>query len=167
MRAEGEGNPLETLIIEISDSDFRNLINRELFLCYRSKEKIKRRGKFLDLMKKHASAEVFLEPREDYIAEGRCAYCYKPLEIEGKIEGRVVDFRVAIDMVYFAGKDSYDISMLLSGDRHYVIPVNHVKNLGKKIVIAAFESDISPELKSVATEFLSFDSIKAEIEFKR
>lgn len=96
-----------------------------------------------------------------------CHNCGAEVLFLGKTEAGITDFNLAIDMINFAGRNAYDTAVLVSGDRHYIRPVSYVKDMKKKVVVCSFEDSISRELKSVADEFLSLDSIRTKIEITR
>ena len=61
-----------------------------------------------------------------------------------------VDVMLATDLVYFAWKDFYDVAVLVSGDGDFAYALQAVKNMGKHVEVAYFESGVSKDLLSVA-----------------
>jgi len=63
---------------------------------------------------------------------------------------RGVDIMLATDLLNFAWNDLYDVAILVSGDGDYTYALQSVKNMGKHVEVAYFESNISKELMEVA-----------------
>jgi len=61
-----------------------------------------------------------------------------------------VDVMIAIDLVKNAYEDLYDTAILVSGDGDFYPAIQAVKDLGKHVEVAAFDSNISPEAARVA-----------------
>ena len=61
-----------------------------------------------------------------------------------------VDIMLATDLLYFAWNDSYDVAVLVSGDSDFAYALQAVKNMGKHVEVAYFESGVSKDLLSVA-----------------
>jgi uncharacterized LabA/DUF88 family protein len=61
-----------------------------------------------------------------------------------------IDIMLATDLLYFAWKDFYDVAVLVSGDSDFTYAVQAVKNMGKHIEVAYFESGVSKDLLNVA-----------------
>ena len=57
---------------------------------------------------------------------------------------------VATDMLNLAWKDFYDIAVLVSGDSDFAYALQAVKNLGKHVEVAYFESVVSRDLLDIA-----------------
>lgn len=70
-----------------------------------------------------------------------------------------VDVRLALRMVEEAQRDSFDVALLLSGDRDFVEPVERMRRLGKYVVVAQFQDMISPNLARAADEVVLLDSL--------
>jgi len=109
-------------------------------------------------------AELITERGKSYRTSKRCPGCGSEVIMVGKTEAGITDFNLGIDMVYYAANDSYDVTVLISGDGHFVRPVAAVKDLRKKVVVTSFDNTINPELRALANEFLSLDSIRTRIE---
>lgn len=79
-----------------------------------------------------------------------------------------VDVMLVTDMLVGAQRNIYDTAILVSGDKDYVYTVKAIKELGKKVEVAAFEHSISKELRLSADRFISLteniDKIKRQIE---
>jgi len=61
-----------------------------------------------------------------------------------------IDIMLATDLLYFAWKDFYDVAVLVSGDSDFAYAVQAVKNMGKHVEVAYFESGVSKDLLNVA-----------------
>jgi uncharacterized LabA/DUF88 family protein len=61
-----------------------------------------------------------------------------------------IDVMIATDLLYFAWSGFYDVAILVSGDGDFAYAVQAVKNMGKHVEIAYFESGISRDLLEVA-----------------
>jgi uncharacterized LabA/DUF88 family protein len=60
-----------------------------------------------------------------------------------------VDIMLATDLVDFAWKDYYDVAVLVSGDSDFAYAVQTVKNMGKYVEVAYFESGVSKDLLNI------------------
>lgn len=65
-----------------------------------------------------------------------------------------VDVRLATDMVGFAAANLYDIAVIVSGDGDFADAVQHVKNLGKHVENAFFNTGRSRDLSGKADRFV-------------
>ena len=61
-----------------------------------------------------------------------------------------IDIMLATDLLYFAWNDFYDVAVLVSGDADFAYALQAVKNMGKHVEVAYFESGVSKDLLSVA-----------------
>jgi uncharacterized LabA/DUF88 family protein len=61
-----------------------------------------------------------------------------------------IDIMLATDLLYYAWNDCYDVAILVSGDGDFVYAIQAVKNMGKHVEVAYFESGISKDLLDVA-----------------
>ena len=61
-----------------------------------------------------------------------------------------IDVMLATDLLYFAWNDSYDEAVLVSGDADFAYAVQAVKNMGKHVEVAYFESGVSKDLLDAA-----------------
>lgn len=61
-----------------------------------------------------------------------------------------VDVMLATDLLYFAWNDFYDAAILVSGDSDFAYALQAVKNMGKHVEVAYFESGISKDLLDIA-----------------
>ena len=68
-----------------------------------------------------------------------------------------VDIMLATDLLKLGWEDSYDVAILVSGDGDFAYAVKTVKDLGKHVEVAAFESNLSWELANIADKRHFFD----------
>jgi uncharacterized LabA/DUF88 family protein len=61
-----------------------------------------------------------------------------------------IDVMIATDLLYFAWRGFYDVAILVSGDGDFAYAVQAVKNMGKHVEVAYFESGASKDLLEVA-----------------
>ncbi len=90
---------------------------------------------FLDILRKTPYLEVRLGGTK--IAQG------VPVE-------KGIDIMLSIDLLYFAWNNFYDVAVLVSGDADFAYALQAVKNMGKHVEVAYFESGISKDLLDVA-----------------
>lgn len=88
---------------------------------------------FLDVLRKTPYLEV------------RLGSTKKALGVE-----KGIDVMIATDLLYFAWSDFYDVAILVSGDADFGYAVQAVKNMGKHVEVAYFESGASRDLLEVA-----------------
>ena len=90
---------------------------------------------FLDILRKTPYLEVRLGGTK--IAQGI------PVE-------KGIDIMLATDLLYFGWNDFYDVAVLVSGDADFAYALQAVKNMGKHVEVAYFESGVSKDLLNVA-----------------
>ena len=61
-----------------------------------------------------------------------------------------IDVMLATDLLYFAWHDFYDVAVIVSGDADFAYALQTVKNMGKHVEVAYFESGVSKDLLEVA-----------------
>jgi uncharacterized LabA/DUF88 family protein len=61
-----------------------------------------------------------------------------------------IDIMLATDLLYFAWNNFYDVAILVSGDSDFAYALQAVKNMGKHVEVAYFESGVSKDLLNVA-----------------
>jgi uncharacterized LabA/DUF88 family protein len=61
-----------------------------------------------------------------------------------------IDIMLATDLLYFAWNDFYDVAVLVSGDSDFAYALQAVKNMGKHVEVAYFESGVSKDLLNIA-----------------
>ena len=63
-----------------------------------------------------------------------------------------IDIMLATDLLYFAWNDFYDVAVLVSGDSDFAYALQAVKNMGKHVEVAYFESGTSKDLLNVTDD---------------
>jgi uncharacterized LabA/DUF88 family protein len=61
-----------------------------------------------------------------------------------------IDIMLASDVVNFAWRNMYDVAIIVSGDSDFAYALKMVKDLGKHIEVANFESNVSKDLIETA-----------------
>ena len=90
---------------------------------------------FLDILRKTPYLEIRLGSTK--VAQGI------PVE-------KGIDIMLATDLLYFAWNDFYDVAVLVSGDSDFAYALQAVKNMGKHVEVAYFESGVSKDLLNIA-----------------
>ena len=75
-------------------------------------------------------------------------------EQNGSIVEKGVDVLLATDLVLNAVKNNYDHAIIVSGDGDFFPAIEAVKKEGKRVEVAAFESNISKEASDSADKVL-------------
>jgi uncharacterized LabA/DUF88 family protein len=118
--------------------------NRKLFRTYyynvfqdatKFPETYREQAEFLDILNKTPYLEVRLGSTK--VAQG------VPVE-------RGIDIMLATDLLYYAWHDLYDVAILVSGDSDFIYAVQVVKNMGKHVEVAYFETAVSKDLTDMA-----------------
>ena len=75
------------------------------------------------------------------------------------VRAKRVDITLTLDMVGHAYSNNYDVAVLFAGDGDYVPLVEHVKHLGKGVVVyfLAESPALNPDLRHAADTFVVFD----------
>ena len=63
-----------------------------------------------------------------------------------------IDVMLVTDLLHFAWNDLYDIAVLVSGDSDFAYALQAIKNMGKHVEVAYFESNVSKDLLAVADD---------------
>ena len=61
-----------------------------------------------------------------------------------------IDVMLVTDLLNFAWNNRYDVAILVSGDSDFAYALQSVKNLGKYVEVAYFESNVSKDILDVA-----------------
>ncbi len=69
---------------------------------------------------------------------------------QGILVEKGIDTMLATDLLYFAWNAFYDVAVLVSGDADFTYSLQAVKNMGKHVEVAYFESGVSKDLLDVA-----------------
>ena len=68
----------------------------------------------------------------------------------GMLVEKGIDIMLATDLLYFAWNNFYDVAILVSGDSDFAYALQAIKNMGKHVEVAYFESGVSNDLLGVA-----------------
>ena len=68
-----------------------------------------------------------------------------------------VDVMIAADLIAHAYEDHYDTAILVSGDADFYPALQVVKNTGKQVEVAAFDSNLSSEAARFSDVLVKFD----------
>jgi uncharacterized LabA/DUF88 family protein len=63
-----------------------------------------------------------------------------------------IDVMLVTDLLDFAWSDRYDIALIVSGDADFAYALQAVKNLGKYVEVAYFESNVSRDILEVSDD---------------
>ena len=86
-----------------------------------------------------------------------------PLKYEdGKIFQKGIDVQMAVDLVYHAFIDNFDVVVLCSGDIDIKEAVKLVKSLGKRVIVVSHPRLASRELIKEADLFINIEKFKDE-----
>jgi uncharacterized LabA/DUF88 family protein len=127
-------------------SEFSNKLcgSRRLFRTYyynvlldstQRPDSYREQQEFLDILRKTPYLEIRLGGTK--VAQGI------PVE-------KGIDIMLATDLLYFAWNDFYDVAVLVSGDSDFAYALQAVKNMGKHVEVAYFETGASKDLLNVA-----------------
>jgi uncharacterized LabA/DUF88 family protein len=130
----------------INFSEFSNKLcgSRRLFRTYyynvlqdptQKPDGYREQQEFLDILRKTPYLEIRLGGTK--VAQGI------PVE-------KGIDIMLATDLLYFAWNDFYDVAVLVSGDSDFAYALQAVKNMGKHVEVAYFETGTSKDLLNVA-----------------
>lgn len=72
--------------------------------------------------------------------------------LQGVSVEKGIDVMLATDLLYFAWNNFYDMAVLVSGDADFAYALQAVKNMGKHVEVAYFESGVSKDLLNVADD---------------
>lgn len=84
-----------------------------------------------------------------------CPHVFKKPKASAKI--KLLDISLTIDVLRNVYRDQLDIAYLFSGDADFVPLIQEVMRNGKLVIVAAFSSGLSPEMKRVGDQFLDLD----------
>jgi len=139
--------------VDLNFADFvtRLCDNRPLYRAYyynvlqdqaQRPEGHREQQEFLDVLRKTPYLEVRLGTMK--LAQG------VPVE-------KGVDITLATDMLRLGWSDFYDVAILVSGDGDFAYAIQALKNMGKYVEVAYFESNVSKDLLDVADNWHLLD----------
>jgi uncharacterized LabA/DUF88 family protein len=85
------------------------------------------------------------------------------VERNGVDREKGADIRLATELIAQGFNDSYDIAIVVTGDRDFERAVNYVQDQGKRVIGVQFENNMSGDLKPVFDEYIKLDDIASEI----
>ena len=86
-----------------------------------------------------------------------------PLKYEnGRFFQKGIDVQMAVDLIYHAFNDNFDLVVICSGDIDLKEAVKLVKNLGKKVIIMSHKRLASKEIVKEADLFINIDELTEE-----
>jgi uncharacterized protein (TIGR00288 family) len=74
-----------------------------------------------------------------------------------------VDVALVTRLLSLAFEDTFDVAIIVSGDTDYIDAIRVIKDLGKRVEIAAFKGSIGRDLKFLADKFIAIDDIAEQI----
>ena len=81
---------------------------------------------------------------------------------DGKFFQKGVDVLMAVDLVYHAFNNSFDIAVLCTGDIDLIEAVRKVKSMGKRIIVFSHPRLVSKELQKGADFFINVEKLNDE-----
>jgi len=131
---------------DLNFSEFANKLcgSRRLFRTYyynvlqdptQRPDGYREQQEFLDILRKTPYLEARLGTTK--IAQG------VPVE-------KGIDIMLATDLLYFAWNNFYDVAIVVSGDSDFAYALQAVKNMGRHVEVAYFESGVSKDLLDAA-----------------
>lgn len=78
---------------------------------------------------------------------------YNSKKKEGSTQ-KEVDVKMALEMYIMAKEDKYDVAIVVSGDRDFLPAIEEIKACGKKVIVAAFKSELSRAMEENCDEFI-------------
>jgi uncharacterized LabA/DUF88 family protein len=85
-----------------------------------------------------------------------CAHVFKKPKSSNK--AKLVDISITIDALRHVYGNQVDTVFLFSGDGDFVPLVKEIMRNGKQVVIGAFSSGLSPEMKRIGDQFVDLDA---------
>jgi uncharacterized protein (TIGR00288 family) len=85
-------------------------------------------------------------------------------EYEGIYKEKEADIRLATELIARGFNDSYDVAVVVTGDKDFLRAVQYVQDQGKVVKVAAFEHTISGDLRRTADEYISLDDMADKIQ---
>jgi uncharacterized LabA/DUF88 family protein len=82
---------------------------------------------------------------------------------EGDYREKEADIRLATELIAHGFNDSYDVAVVITGDKDFLRAIRHVQDQGKVVKAAAFEHTMSGDLKRTVDDFINLDEIADKI----
>ncbi|HXX19883.1 MAG TPA: NYN domain-containing protein [Candidatus Acidoferrum sp.] len=132
---------------------------------------VQKRREFYDLVREeyHFETEIFpinYRGRRVRKADRNPSDTFEP-------EEKCVDIAMAASILYYAAQSSYDIAIVVLGDRDFMPVLRHVRNLGKRVAIASIKGSCAGEYADPTDEarvrdfsVIWLDELLADLELK-
>ena len=119
--------------------------------------------KFYDGIR-YEGIDVTIRPLKTRSLLCECPKCKHQWDEIAEVE-KGVDVALVTKMLAFGFKGTYDVAILVSGDADYIDAVEQIRDLGKRVEIAAFKGAIAPGLRKIADidGFIALDDIANKI----
>lgn len=82
---------------------------------------------------------------------------------EGDYKEKEADIRLATELIARGFNDSYDVAVVITGDKDFLRAVQYVQDQGKVVKVAAFDHTMSGDLRRTADEYVHLNDIADEI----
>jgi uncharacterized LabA/DUF88 family protein len=73
------------------------------------------------------------------------------------------DIRLATELIAHGFTDSYDVAIVVTGDKDFRRAIKYVQDQGKRVIGAQFENNMSGDLKTVFDKYIELDDISDKI----
>lgn len=83
---------------------------------------------------------------------------------EGNYKEKEADIRLATELIARGFNDSYDVAVVVTGDKDFLRAVQYVQDQGKVVKVAAFEHTMSGALRRTADKYVNLNEIADKIE---
>jgi len=93
-------------------------------------------------------------------------YRYNPKVKRKETKEKGVDVALATELMASGLKKSYDLAIIISGDKDYETAIKYVQSEGVKVHVYCFKNSLSDELKRVADKWDYLDKFVNDIEYK-
>jgi uncharacterized LabA/DUF88 family protein len=84
-------------------------------------------------------------------------------QYEGTPFEKGIDIMLATDMLMLAHNNTYDTTLLVSGDKDFTYTLQELKTLGKTVEVAAFTHALATELQQTADKTILLDHLIPKI----
>ena len=108
-------------------------------------EKSKRQNAYIDALGTLGLVSIIEGRMQAH--DGSCDHCNSTFKVWKE---KKTDVNIAVSMIVDAYEDNFDEAYLITGDTDLVTPIEAVRNIGKKVFVAAPPHRFTSELKSVS-----------------
>jgi uncharacterized LabA/DUF88 family protein len=78
-----------------------------------------------------------------------------------------IDVMLVTDMLTLAHTNTYDIALLVSGDKDFTYTLQELKTLDKTVEVAAFNHALATELRQIANHTIILDNLIPNIKLEK